>query len=445
VENESYGYRHIWKITYPLIIGGVGQTIINISDTIFLGRLSELALGAAAIAGLYYVTFYMLGVGFSIGSQILIARFDGENDRLKLTQTFKSTTWSLLAIALLTFVFLNLLSSSILLNLIKSKEIYSGTIEFLKYRSLGIFPGFMILLFRSFYSGIGSTKVVGYTTIITAVLNLILNYLLVFGNCGLAKMGIAGSGLASTLSEVFALVFVVAYSVKYQFVARYQLFKKTTFSTIILSKLIKTSAPLMVQVFIALWSWFAFFLIVEKIGERELAISNITRNVYMLLMICLMGFSNATNTIISNLLGQNRKEELLTVMKRIIFLSLSTTFLVVLLNLIFWRYSVSLFTSSEELTNSTFGCIVVISGSSLLFSVSYILLSAVSGSGGTFATLIIEAITLLFYLIATYFTSIFFKTSIEIVWCTEYVYFLAMGIISYYYIRYRVVKPIKNS
>jgi len=80
---NSFSYKQIWKISYPLILGGVAQTIINISDTIFLGRLNEIALGASAIAGLYYVTFFMLGVGFSIGTQIIIARINGEKNMLK--------------------------------------------------------------------------------------------------------------------------------------------------------------------------------------------------------------------------------------------------------------------------------------------------------------------------------------------------------------------------
>jgi Na+-driven multidrug efflux pump len=200
----------------------------------------------------------------------------------------------------------------------------------------------------------------------------------------------------------------------------------------------------MIQVFIALCSWFAFFLIVEKMGERELAISNITRNIYMLLMICLMGFSNATNTIVSNLVGQEKRGEIFGVLKKIILLSASSTLVVALLNLVFWRYSVSIFTSNPELIEASFGCISVISGSSLFFSVAYVLLSAVSGSGGTSATLIIEATTLLFYLIATYITAIYLKSKIEIVWCTEYVYFIAMGILSYCYLKYRILRLVKN-
>ena len=200
----------------------------------------------------------------------------------------------------------------------------------------------------------------------------------------------------------------------------------------------------MIQVFIALSSWFAFFLIVEKMGERQLAISNLTRNVYMLLMICLMGFSNATNTIVSNMIGQDKRKQIESVVKRIIKMSALTTLSVVVLNLLAWRYSVLLFTNDQELVEATFGCILIISGSSLFFAVSYVLLSVVSGSGGTLATLLIEASTLVFYLFATYLTAILFRCRIEIVWGTEYVYFIAMGILSYFYMKKKVVVNIKN-
>lgn len=256
---EDYGYKKIWAITYPLILSGISQTIINISDTIFLGRLSELALGAAAIAGLYYVTFYMLGVGFSIGSQILIARFQGESETEKVKQTFQVTSALFILIAFATFLCLHLASPSLLKYLIKSDQIYAGTLAFLRFRVWGIFPGFGLLLFRSFYSGIGSTKIIGYSTAITAVLNLLFNYGLVFGNFGLPRWNIEGSGLASTLAETLSFIFVLIYTRNANEIKYYRLFSRETLQLDIVKQLTRISIPLMIQVFISLISWFAFF------------------------------------------------------------------------------------------------------------------------------------------------------------------------------------------
>ena len=440
VASQTYSYNQIWKISYPLIIGGVAQTIINVSDTIFLGRVSELALGASAIAGLYYVTFFMLGVGFSIGTQITIARFDGEQKYSEIGMVFSHSFIFMMLMALLIFMVMYFGSNVLLQSLVKSPAILNASIEFIRYRSFGIFAGFFVLITRSFFSGLGFTKMVGYTTFIAASCNILFNYVLVFGNFGFPKMEIAGSGLASSMAECCAAIFAIYYTIAYGNIRKYQLFHKFQYNKLLFIELIKTSIPLMVQVFIALWSWFVFFLIVEKMGERNLAISNLTRNIYMILMLCLMGFSNATNTIVSNLIGQNRKDELLAVLKRIVVLSFVTTLVVVLVNLIFVDYTLSIFTDNKEIIAQTFGCIYVISGSSLFFSVAYVLLSAVSGSGNTMVTLVIEALTLFFYLLATYLLAVKYQASIEMVWCTEYVYFIIMGIVSFLYLKRKILK-----
>ena len=69
---ESITYKKIWIIAYPIILGTIAQNIINVTDTAFLGRVGEVALGASAIAGVFYLTLVTLGWGFGIGLQILL-------------------------------------------------------------------------------------------------------------------------------------------------------------------------------------------------------------------------------------------------------------------------------------------------------------------------------------------------------------------------------------
>jgi Na+-driven multidrug efflux pump len=100
VEKEDFGHAHIWRVAYPLVLGGVAQVVINGTDTAFLGRIGEIAMGAAAIAGLYYVTFFMLGLGFGIGTQILVARHEGENNPNEVRNTMQQSLFFLGALAL---------------------------------------------------------------------------------------------------------------------------------------------------------------------------------------------------------------------------------------------------------------------------------------------------------------------------------------------------------
>ena len=73
-------YREIWRISYPIILGSVAQNIVNVTDTIFLGRLGVVALGAAGNAGIFYFVLMVVGLGFSVGMQIIIGRRNGENN-----------------------------------------------------------------------------------------------------------------------------------------------------------------------------------------------------------------------------------------------------------------------------------------------------------------------------------------------------------------------------
>ena len=70
--------KEIWRVAYPILISLVVQNLINITDTAFLGRVGEIELGASALAGVYYMSVYMIGFGFSTGAQILMARRNGE-------------------------------------------------------------------------------------------------------------------------------------------------------------------------------------------------------------------------------------------------------------------------------------------------------------------------------------------------------------------------------
>lgn len=432
---DELKYKNILKVSIPLIFGGIAQTLINVTDSIFLGHVSITALGACAISGLFYVTFFMLGLGFSIGTQIKVAKLDGEKNYSEVGKIVDHTVYFLTVFSILIFVFLYFFSEFLLSYFVSSKEVLVASIAYIKFRSYGIFFGFFILVVRAFFTGIADTKIVFYTTIISAGANIILNYLLVFGKWGFPRMEIEGSALASSLSEFIAAVFAFFYTFFSRAKLKYSVFKFLGIQKNILKELFNLAAPLMMQVYISLCSWFAFFLIIEKIGSRELALSNLVRNVYMILMIPLMGFSSATNTLVSNLIGRKNEKYIFPLISKIIVLSVSFSFILGLLNLIFAKEILGIFTDDRSLILQTIPSIFVISGSLLFFSAAYILLSAISGGGFTKQSLYIEIFTLCFYLFATWLAAIKLKLSIEWVWSVEYVYFFVMGILCFIFLK----------
>lgn len=84
----KFSYKQIWFIAYPILISLVMEQLIGMTDTAFMGRVGEVELGASAIAGVYYMTFYMIAFGFSLGAQIIMGRRNGEGNYAKIGPIF---------------------------------------------------------------------------------------------------------------------------------------------------------------------------------------------------------------------------------------------------------------------------------------------------------------------------------------------------------------------
>ena len=216
---------------------------------------------------------------------------------------------------------------------------------------------------------------------------------------------------------------------------KYPLFRFVKFNFKLLRRILTVAFPMMLQNFISLSGWFVFFVFVESMGERPLAISNIIRSIYVVLMIPIWGFASATNTLVSNLIGQNKKHEVIPVTVKIVKMCFTAVVFVVSLSLIFPRQVLSLYTENQNLIQDTIPVYYVVAGAAVFFSIAFILFSAVSGTGKTVHSLIIEIAVIFFYLTCTYCIVYVLDYSIEFVWSVEYFYAFVLGIISMFYLR----------
>ena len=429
-------YKNIWKIAYPIILGSVAQNIIALTDTAFLGHLSEIALGAAAIATIFYFAVVMLGWGFGLGTQIVIARRYGEGNYARVGKTFDHAFYFLIILAVFLLGFMQFQAPPILKGIVKSDAIFQASTDYISVRAWGILFACINLLFRAFYIGIAKTKVISWSTAFMAVINIFLDYALIFGNFGFPQMGIKGAALASVIAEAFVLLFFLIYTYRKTPINKYQLFKFPKIDMELYTRLLKVSFPMMVQNFLALSCWFIFFLLVEKMGERELAISNIIRSIYVLIMVPVWAFASAANTLVSQVLGEGEPKEVLPVIFRTVKLSFLAVLALVGVSLLSPELVISIYTDEPSLIVETKPVLYVIFGAALLFPIAITLFQGVSGTGNTFHAMLIEIVVLACYLGGVYILIEIFQLSISGVWISEYFYagFLAFG--SWLYLRF---------
>ena len=433
---SSISYKNIWIIAFPIIISGVAQNVVNVTDTMFLGRVSNVALGAAGNSGIFYFVLVITGMGFTTGAQIIIGRRNGEKNYAEIGKIFDHCLFIVVPISILLFFFIEYGAHYLLAVIIHSEHILEASIEYLNYRAFGIFVAFLNFSFIAFYVGTTQTKMLIYVTLTMMLVNVFLDYSLIFGNFGFPEMGIKGAAIASVIAETTALLFFISYTYKKIDLKKYNLFTFKNFDATILKKILSIGSPIMIQSFLSLSSWFIFFIIIEKLGEKELAISHIIRSIYMVLMIPLFGFSSATNSLVSNLIGQGKSDLVLPLIKKIMILSVLSTVVVLLFNLLFPKQMIGFYTNDAQLILETLPTLNIINFTMFFFAVAFILFNGVSGTGNTKTSLLIESITITIYLASTYYIVIVLKSSLPIVWCSEFIYFTFLGFLSFAYLKW---------
>lgn len=192
-------------------------------------------------------------------------------------------TLFLLVIATCVFILSKVYSTQLLHLMIKSKDVYHAAIEYMDWRVYGFFFSFISVMFRAFYIGTTQTKILTIKSIVMVLTNMILNYILIFGKFGFPTMSIAGAAIASFTSEAVSVVFFCLYTHQKVNYKLYKLFHFTGFKIKTLFEILNVSFWTMLQSFISTGSWLAFFVAIEHLGERSLAITNIVRNTILLL------------------------------------------------------------------------------------------------------------------------------------------------------------------
>lgn len=437
-------YKEIVKMAMPVIFGAFAMTLVNITDTAFLGRIGETELGASAVGGILYFVFAMIGVSIGTGTQIIISRRKGENNDSSIGQIFDQSIIILFITGLVLFVFLKWIAPPLLPLILNQPELVESTREFLAYRSYGIFFILTATAFRSLFVGIALPKIYGTYSFLMAGINIVLGYAMIFGNWGFPKMGIAGAGLASSIAELLSLLFIWGYTFLKKDLKQYQLFKFESFKKELTIKIFELSSPIIVQNLLSMGAWFLFFVFIEKIGSHELAISNIVRGAYMISMTPFWGFSVAANSMVSNVIGQGKKEEVLGLVQKIIKLTLVVSLLMIVVNLIFPVQILSIFTNDIKLINDSMGCLQIVDIALIFFGFAIVSINAVSGTGATKVALYIEIAAIFIYILYAYLMTFVFKGTVEMVWFSEVLYWLFAGVVCYWYIRSGTWKKLKN-
>lgn len=431
----KYTYKQIWTIAYPILISLIMEQLIGMTDTAFLGRVGEIELGASAIAGVYYLAIFMMAFGFSIGAQILIARRNGEGNYKAIGPIFYQGVYFLLIVAAVLFTLSHLFSPHILKSIISSPEICEAASSFIDWRVYGFFFSFIMVMFRAFFVGTTQTKTLTLNSVIMVLSNVVFNYILVFGKFGFPKLGIAGAAIGSSLAEMVSVIFFVIYTWKRVDCKKYGMNILSGFRGKTLKRILNVSVWTMIQNFVSLSTWFMFFLFVEHLGERSLAIANIVRNVSGIPFMITMAFAATCGSLISNLIGAGQKEYVLGTIRQHIRIAFLFVTPVLILFCLFPHLIISIYTDMPDLQDASIPSLWVLCSAYLCLIPANIYFQAVSGTGNTRTALVLELCALVIYVTYCVYFIVYLRVDIAFCWTTEMVYGTFMLLFSYWYMK----------
>lgn len=433
-QNSDISYKRIFGIAFPIILSSLAQNLISLADTIFLGNLGEVQLGAAALAVIFYQVVYMTVFGFGVGAQIMMARRLGQGQKHAIGRIFQHALWFCLAAALLCWILYQFFGENLIFSMVHTEETGRAVLDYLNVRVYGFPFAFACVAFNAFYVGIARTRNISIATLVMGVVNVVIDYVLVFGVWGFPRMEMAGAALASVIAEICGLLTYILLTWFSGHRKTYSPFRRFPLQIKLVGSLLQLSYPVMIQYFLSFANYFLFFLFIESLGQHALAIANITRSMYVLFLIPTWGFASTTATLTSYLCGQGRTGDIMTVVKRCLLLVTICVSFIVVLYLPFNRQVLGIFTKDVLLAAESFAPSLVAILATYLMGVAQVVFNTILGRGRTKAGFFIEFANMVLYFLYGWIFIYIGHCSVAVAFGTEVCYTLGLLFISLGYI-----------
>jgi putative MATE family efflux protein len=426
--------RQIIRIALPISLAILVPQVNFITNNIFLGNYSQHALAVASITGVYYLIFSMIGFGLNNGLQTLIARRAGENRPEEIGKIFGQGVFIALIIAAVGILLTWFVAPAILRQVIHETEIAEDAVEFLRIRIWGLPFLYIYQMRNALLVGTNNSRYLVSGTLAETLTNILLDWLLIFGRFGLPELGLDGAAIASIIAEFTGmLIFIV---IHYKGISRqFSLFRHFSWDRVNAKMISSISMPLVFQLAISLISWEFFYILIEHHGQTALAVSNVMRNIFGLIGCVTWALAATSSSMVSNIIGQGKSDRVNELIWKIIKISTGLSLCMAILINIFPRVLLSVYGQDEAFIVMAIPVVRVVTVAMVLMSFSVIWVNAITGTGNSRVTFLIELITIVIYCIYVWLVLEKYFLSITIGWMSEWLYWLSLFSFAAIYMR----------
>lgn len=429
------GYGELLRIAFPLIVSTGTWSVQHFVDRMFLTWYSPEAIAAAMPAGILNFTITCIFVGTASYVSTFVAQYFGA----KQYERCGPSLWQGIYIALIGGVVLVMfvpLADFIFRIIGHAPEIQTYEHIYFKILCYGAAPVIASSALSAFFSGLGRTRPVMWVNISVTVVNLMLDWLLIFGHWGFPEMGIVGAGIATVSGFCFSVfVFFILIS-RTSYTRKYATLKGWRFDRRLFTRLIKFGFPNGVHFFIDIAGFSAFILLIGRLGIVSLAASNIAFNINTLAFMPMIGMGIAISVLVGQRLGENRPE----LAERSTYSASHLTFIymttIALLYVVWPELFIEPFAANSDparfvpIRELTAVLLRFVALYSIFDTMNIIFSSAIKGAGDTrFVMFMIVTVSISVLIFPTYLAIIYLSMGIYVGWVFVTAYIIVLGIV----------------
>jgi len=422
--------RTVVRLAYPVALGMLSYTLLNVVDTAMLGRLGPTPLAAAGVAGVLFFALSFPLSGISVGVQALVARRYGEEQREACGEVLETGLTLAVSIGVPMALLASWLAAVAAPILSSDPAVAALGRQYLRLRLFG--TAFMLgnTALRGFFAGIGHTRQQLYAALLVTAVNVLLDTLLIFGYAGFPAMGIEGAALASTIALGCGTVYLVATTLKRRYRVEFGIYRRLRPSLRHARPVVRLSLPVIGQRLVSNGSWFAFFTVVARIGTLELAATNVMRSIYNLSVMPAFGVATAAATLVGQRLGSGEPQDAERLAWEAAKLSAYLMAAVGIVFLAFPRAVFLVYTADPAVIAVGALPLRLLGPVQALAAVAIVLSSSLQGAGCTRFVMLAElGVCFGLYLPVVFFLGLHTPLRLIGAWTGEYVYWTALALL----------------
>jgi MATE family multidrug resistance protein len=350
LSNYTKEFRYNLRLASPVILGMLGHTFVSFIDNVMVGQLGAAELAAVSLGNSFIFIAMSLGIGFSTAITPLVAEADSEKNFGKGKSVFKHGFFLCTVLGIILFLLL-LLAKPLMAVMDQPEEVVDLAIPYLDLVAFSLVPLIVFQAFKQFSDGLSLTKYPMYATLLANVLNVAINYVLIFGKFGFPQLGIVGAAVGTLVSRFVMLFFLWWLLAKRDkssnYVTNIKFFK---LSSQPLKKLINLGLPSAMQMFFEVAIFTVAIWLSGILGKNVQAANQIALNLASMTFMVAMGLSVASMIRVGNQKGLKDFVNLRRIAESIFFVGTIFAVVFALFFVVFHQYLPHLYVNLDDVT-----------------------------------------------------------------------------------------------